>query len=167
MNGLVQQGKELSVWSWTIAIRGDDISIAEVKGVLKDMKTAGIVQDGIMVLKKGEVEKNLHCQIMMQSNFKDGSAYNANAMRNILEMRRVFERGYCNQVVKHKLDENRDWLSLAWWASYTSMICMSSSNASTHVRTADSECTVLFIKSRISKRLLLVTTLSLKVLLQV
>jgi hypothetical protein len=117
MKGLVQAGKELSVWSWTVAVRGADMSIAEVEGVeslLKDMKSAGIVQDGIMVLERGEVEKNLHCQIMLQSNFKDSNAYNAtNAMREILEKRRVFSRIFCNQVVKHKLDENRDWLSLA------------------------------------------------------
>jgi hypothetical protein len=126
MKGLVQAGKELSVWSWTVAVRGDDMSIAEVEGVeslLKDMKSAGIVQDGIMVLERGEVEKNLQCQIMLQSNFKDSNAHNAtNAMREILKKRRVFSRSFCNQVVKHKLDENRNWLSLAGCASFTTVV---------------------------------------------
>jgi hypothetical protein len=123
MKTLVQQGKELSVWSWTVAVRGDDISMAEVEGVeslLKEMKSAGIIQDGIMVLERGEVEKHLHCQIMLQSNFKDSNAFNAtNVMREMLDKKRVFARSFCNQVVKHKLDENRDWLSLAGCASFT------------------------------------------------
>jgi hypothetical protein len=86
MKTLVQPGKNLSVWSWTIAVRGDDRVYGRGGrcGTGSERhEDAGIVQDGIVVLERGEVEKHSHCQIMLQSNFKDGNAFNAtNAMRN-------------------------------------------------------------------------------------
>jgi hypothetical protein len=126
MTTLVQQGKELSVWSWTVPVRGVDISIAEAEGVeslIKDMKSTGIIQDGIVVLERGEVENHLHFQIMMQSNFEENNAFNAtNAMREISDKRRMFGSSFYNQEVKHMSDENRDWLSLAGCVSYTSVV---------------------------------------------
>jgi hypothetical protein len=122
MNGLVQHGKELTVWSWAIAIRGDNVPIADVQGMellVKGMNTTGIGQGGRMVFeRKGKVEKNLRCQIMVQSNFKESNTYNAtSAMREFFVMRRVLFRSFCHHVVKQTLAESRDWLSLAGCSS--------------------------------------------------
>jgi hypothetical protein len=117
MKDLVKAGNELMVWSLTVSVRGDDVLPEEVEGthsLMKDMFSEGIVQDGIMVCERGEVERHLHCQIMLHSNFKDSNNFNASkAMKDIFDKRKVFERGFCCEVRKHNLDENRDWLSLA------------------------------------------------------